>query len=119
MNNEPQMRNTRLQNMYFYTSIGMIGFSILLFLLGILFTRTATPAPETIVSLAVIYLQYHYAHVLIGIGLLIFYQIKKKQYHFKFKVLKTILGILFSPISYVILATATLLLGLPSCASNP
>lgn len=57
MNNEPQMRNTRLQNIYFYTSIGMIGFSILLFLLGILFTRTATPAPETIVSLAVIYLQ--------------------------------------------------------------
>ncbi|MCU0104506.1 hypothetical protein N7603_02425 [Acholeplasma vituli] len=118
MTREPQTQTTRLQNIYFYTSLGMIGLSILLFLLGILFTRTATPAPEALVSLAVIYLQYHYAHVIIGIALLIFYAIQKKKYIFKLNVLKTIFGILFSPISYIILTTAILLLGLSSCASG-
>lgn len=113
----PLERNQKIQNIYFYVSIGMIVLSLILFGLGIVFTQTTTPAPDAVINFAVIYMQYHYLHVVIGIGLLIYYTIQKKRYVFKMKIIKTILGLIFSPFSYMIIITAILLLGLSSCAS--
>lgn len=113
----PLERNQKIQDIYFYVSLAMLAISILLFVLGIVFTQTSTPAPDVLINFAVIYMQYHYLHVVIGIGLLIYYHVQKKRHVFKMKIIKTILTFLFSPVSYVIIITAILLLGLSSCAS--
>lgn len=113
----PLERNQKIQDAYCYVNLAMLVLSILLFLLGIVFTQTSTPAPDILVNFAVIYMQYHYLHVLIGIGLLIYYYFQKKRYKFNMKIIKTVLTFIFSPVSYVIIIAAILLLGLSSCAS--
>ena len=115
---ELEEKSVRLQNIYFYASIGMTLLSILLFIAGYLFTQYVVAAPEALISFAVIYFNYHYLHLLIGFGLLIYYQIQKKKHVFKMNVIKTLLGILFTPMSYIILLVGILLLSLSSCAGS-
>jgi hypothetical protein len=96
----------------------MLGLSILLFLAGYVLTQNVIVAPEALISFSVMYFNYHYLHVILGLGLLIYFQIEKKKHAFTLNVVKTIVGILTTPFSYIILLMGILLLGLSSCAGS-
>lgn len=115
---EQLQKHQKIQNIYFYGSLLMILLSVVLFVLGYVLTQNVVAAPDALISFAIAYLYYHYAHVVIGIGLLIYFHIQKKKLVFKMSILKTVLGLLSTPFSYVILMIAILLLGLSSCAGS-
>lgn len=106
----------KVQRIYFLISIGMVLVSGILFLLGYVFTQAIESAPVVILTFAGYFLYYHIAHFLFGLGSLIYYirGIRKKL--FQIKVFKTIAGILFTPVSAIILYAAILLLALSNCA---
>ena len=115
---EYQHKTQKIQNIYFFVSIGMVVLSILLFIAGYVLTQNVVAAPTALINFAVLYFNYHYAHVLLGLALIIYYQVQKKKHQVKMNIVKTILGIVFTPFSYVILLIGILLLGLSSCAGS-
>lgn len=108
----------RIQNIYFIVSITMVVLSIVLFILGYVLTQNVIAAPDQLINFAALLFNYHYLHVILGFGLLIYYQVQKKKHDFTMKILKTVLGLILSPFSYMILFIGILLLGLSSCAGS-
>jgi hypothetical protein len=115
---DPLQKNKKIQNIYFYVSLGMLLLSTLLFMSGYVLTQNVVAAPDALINFAVIYFNYHYIHFIAGFGLLIYYHIEKKKHQFEMKVVKTLLGIFTTPFSYIILLIGILLLGLSSCAGS-
>ncbi len=114
----PLDKSKKIQNIYFYVSLGMFLLSTILFLAGYVLTQNVIAAPSALIDFAVIYFNYHYIHFIAGFGLLIYYHMEKKKHQFEMKVVKTLLGIFTTPFSYIILLIGILLLGLSSCAGS-
>ncbi|HAX03919.1 MAG: hypothetical protein A2Y45_07630 [Tenericutes bacterium GWC2_34_14] len=106
----------KVQRIYFLISLGMILLSGILFVLGYVFTQAVESAPVVILTFAVYFLYYHIAHFLFGFGSLIYYIRGIRKKIFQINVFKTIAGILFTPVSAIILYAAILLLALSNCA---
>jgi FtsH-binding integral membrane protein len=115
---DPLQKNKKIQNIYFYVSLGMLLLSTLLFMAGYVLTQNVIAAPDELISFSVIYFNYHYIHFIAGFGLLMYYHVQKKKHAFEMKVVKTLLGIFTTPFSYIILLIGILLLGLSSCAGS-
>jgi len=106
------------QNIYFKISLGILALGAILFGIGWIFANHVDPAPAILILLAVFFMYYHIAHVLYGIGSLIYFISKIKNKIKDVKAVKTVIAILLSPISYIIFYAATILLAMTQCASD-
>jgi hypothetical protein len=108
----------KVQRIYFIVSWSMVLISSVLFILGYSFTKAVQSAPRIILLFATYLLYYHLAHIIFGIGSLFYYigLIRKKL--ISMKITKTIFGILFTPVSAIILYMAILLLALSNCSGS-
>lgn len=104
------------QNTYFKLTFIMLGLSVVLAALGIYLSQVVVAAPVFIVYLTLFMLYYHYVHFGYGIISLIYFYSKVKNKISNVKAVKTIVSILLSPISYIIIYFAVILLVFSQCA---
>lgn len=107
----------KVQRIYFLISISMVLISILLFIIGALYAKAVTSAPKVILYFALYFIYYHIAHLVFGLGSLLYYIRKIHKKLISMRIFKTLLGILLTPVSAVILYAAILLLALTNCSS--
>lgn len=107
----------KVQKIYFLVSLGMVVLSGLLFFIGSLYAQAIQSAPMVILYFTTYFFYYHFLHIVFGIGSIFYYinQVRKKL--LKIKIFKTVIGILFTPVSAVICYSAILLLALTNCSS--
>jgi hypothetical protein len=96
----------------------MVLFSMLLILAGVITLQLLVVVPTAILSLLQFYLFTHILHFLFGIYLTIQYFIIRKKEEITFKLTKTIISIVLSPISAVIAYTGFFMLALTNCSAN-
>jgi membrane protease YdiL (CAAX protease family) len=116
MKNEQRLRYfMNLKKIYEKITFFMIILSVILLILGYMFVQAITSAPVPIIyaSLSVFY--YHIAHFIIGLCLVMYYMIKVKKHFKNINIKKTILSIIFTPVSLIVAYIAVLLLSLSSC----
>jgi len=65
-----------------------------MFVLGMFFANQVSAAPEVLILLTVFFLYYHIAHIIYGLGSLIYYFRKIKNKIQNVKLVKTIVSIL-------------------------
>lgn len=107
----------KIQNAFFITTLALIGLGIVLFFLGYLNSQSQDQIiPLAMFEVARILYYYHIVHFVAGIGILIFL-IRKIKAGLTIKIVKTILGLVFTPFSFMLMLTAMLLIGLSSCSS--
>ncbi len=106
----------KVQNIYFILSITMIALSLLLFGIGAMYANMVESTPIIILMFATYFLYYHVVHLLFGFGTMVYYIRGVKKKLFSIKIYKTIAGILFTPISAIVLYAAILLIALTNCS---
>jgi hypothetical protein len=106
------------QNLYFKLSVIMGIVSILLTIVAIIYYLRGENSPDIVFYTAMVVFIYHVPHLVYGIIALIFYFTKIKKQLLEIKPLKTILGLIFSPISGLIILIAVILLMLSRCEIN-
>ncbi len=116
--NVKQKRNVLIQDIYFYVSLGLLVFGFLIFVWGIINSKALQAIPEAVFDIIRLVMFYHLPHIVFGIIFLISLVKKVKNKVVETKVIKTVLGIVFSPISFMILFAGFLLLGFTSCAAS-
>ena len=113
-----QMVYERNAKIYFKISWIMLLLSSFLLGLSYLFVKILFPAPTFVIAFTTIYLYFHAIHFLYG-GfqfLRFFFVIKRKNPDLR--VWRFGLGMLFSPISFLLLYIAIFLFALSSCANS-
>jgi hypothetical protein len=116
--NKPSTRFIERQNLYFKLSIMMGIISILLTAFAFYYYLKGENSPDLLFYTAMVVFIYHVPHLVYGIIALIFYFTKIKKQLLGVKPLKTILSIIFSPISGFIILIAVILLMLSRCEIN-
>ncbi|TNF09196.1 MAG: hypothetical protein EP317_01365 [Bacillota bacterium] len=117
MNDHPKVdKFKKYQGLLFKITVSIFVISSALLILGYALVKAVTPAPSVIMYLATAVLYYHFAHFVLSISFVAYYvsQIKNKIGHVK--ILKSVVSIIFTPISFVIVYIAILLLAFSSCA---
>jgi len=106
----------RFESVLFKITVSISILSIIFFILGYALVKAVTPAPEVIIYFATIILYYHFAHFVLSFSFIAYYMTKIRNKLGKFKILKSIVSLLFTPISFIIIYTAIFLLAVSSCA---
>ncbi|MDY0074977.1 MAG: hypothetical protein RBR75_03720 [Acholeplasmataceae bacterium] len=95
----------------------MVIASGLLFVIGYISAKMVTQAPLFLLGFATTFLYYHIAHFIFGFGSLIYYVSKIRKKLLSINVVRTIVGIVLTPISAIILYAAILLIALTNCST--
>ena len=106
----------KFESVLFKITVSIAVLSIILVILGYALVKAVTPAPEVIIYFATIILYYHFAHFVLSFSFIVYYMAKIRNKLGKFKILKSIVSFLFTPISFIIIYTAIFLLAVSSCA---
>lgn len=116
MSDMTMMTNShKFQKVYFIVSMCMFFFSGILFLLGTIYAKTVNNAPMVIVTFTSYFFYYHFLHLMIGIASIFYYTSRILKKLLSIRLLKTIIGIILTPISGIICYAALLLLALTNC----
>lgn len=107
----------KFETILFKMTISIFALSTMLFGVGYMLVKAVTPAPEVVIYLATVVLYYHFAHFLISLSTIFYYLTKIRNKLGQFKIIKSILSFLFTPISFFIAYGAVFLLAISSCAS--
>jgi hypothetical protein len=117
MNDHPIVEKfKKYQGLLFSVTVSIFLVSSALLVLGYLLVKAVTPAPGVIIYLASIILYYHFAHFILSISFFVYYLAKIKNKLGHVKILKSVVSILFTPVSFLIIYTAAFLLAVSSCA---
>lgn len=108
----------KVQMIYFYISMSVLLFSIIILGLGIANLYILSVFPDEVFEFLRIFIYYHIFNFFAGIVILIFLSRHNSIQTIKVRILNTVLGIISSPISIVITFVGFLLLGFSSCAAN-
>jgi hypothetical protein len=117
MNEHPKIeRFKKYQGVLFSITVSIFLASSALLILGYALVKAVTPAPGVIIYFASIILYYHFAHFILSISFVVYYLAKIKNKLGHVRILKSVMSIVFTPISFLIIYTAAFLLALSSCA---
>ena len=115
-------QKTKLQKFQYYEkiygrmTISLIVLSSLLLVLGYALVKSVTPAPMVLIYFTTGIFYYHFVHFALGFTFVGYYLTKIRQKFGKTKILRSIVSILFTPISFIIIYTAVFLITISSCA---
>ncbi|MDX9691023.1 MAG: hypothetical protein RBT45_01120 [Acholeplasmataceae bacterium] len=117
MNEHPKVTKfKKYQVLLFKGTVSILILSSLLAIIGYMLVKAVTPAPGVIIYLATIVLYYHFAHFIMSLSFVVYYMAKIRNKLGKTKILKSIVSILFTPVSFLIIYFAVFLLAVSSCA---
>ena len=103
---------------YNWLSLVLFTVSFVLFILSYMLVQSVTSAPPILIHFATTLFYYHIAHFILGIYAVIYYYSKLKGKIKDLKIRKTIVSIIFTPISFLIIYMAVFLFAVSSCAGN-
>jgi len=119
MDDSPQATKFQMyQNIYFKISLSLLTLGLIMFGLGMIFANQVEASPPVFILLTVFLQYYHFVHVTYGVGSLIYFFIKIHNKIQNIKIVKTIVSIVLSPISYFLFYVASILLFMTQCASD-
>jgi len=117
MNEHPKVEKfKRFEGILFKITVSIFVASVILAILGYALVKAVTPAPEVLIYFATIVLYYHFAHFVLSFSFIVYYMAKIRNKLGRFKILKSIVSFLFTPISFIVIYTAIFLLAVSSCA---
>ncbi len=122
-NNKPDLKQEKsgvekTQNIYFYIAIGVLVFSLALLALGFANTLMLYTFPEELFDALQVIMYYPVVQFFLGFILLIVLARYNKEKEIKVRIVKTVVGIITSPFTFVIMISGIFLLGVTSCAGS-
>ncbi|TVP84481.1 MAG: hypothetical protein EA375_06620 [Acholeplasmataceae bacterium] len=104
------------QRLYLIITLSMIGLNGVLIGLGYLLIRLGERAPEALLNVMMGFMIYHGIHFLYGIIAIIHFFKRVKHRFAQARIFKTILGVVLSPVSFILCYAAVFLLALTRCS---
>lgn len=104
------------QRLYLIITLSMIGLNSSLLGLGYLLIQLGERAPAALLNFMMAFMIYHGLHLLYGIISIILYFKRVKKRFAEARIVKTVLGVILSPVSFLLCYAAVFLLALTRCS---
>lgn len=118
MDKNIQNRSSFMQKINFWITLFLVIISIFAFLYGVVEAYTLKGVPVSFLEFLRLVWFYNIFHFIWSIVLLIVFIRRIRRKIIELKLIKTILSVVLSPITFLIILTAIFLLGLSSCTYN-